>query len=130
MREINVKSIRAIQVFDITDLVRDCLPQGANGLYHVFCPHTTASILIGENEDALMRDYEKVAATLLSHCRPFEHCGHGVPNGEAHIFGALHGCSALVPVMDGTIKLGTFQRILFFELDGPRERKVWVSPVA
>jgi secondary thiamine-phosphate synthase enzyme len=126
MREFTVASTAKIEVIDITSRVQEQLSPDAQGLCLIYCPHTTAALLIGENEQDLIRDYERVAETLLANSRPFRHCGHGVPNAEAHIFSALHGCSALVFVEKGKLKLGKFQRILLFELDGPRERKIWV----
>jgi len=53
---------------------------------------------------------------------------HGDPNAEGHIFGLLHGCTVLVLVEKGKIKVGTNQKIIFFEASGPREdRKIWVD---
>ena len=124
MKQFAVASSKKIEVIDITKQVQDQLAANEQGLCLVYCPHTTAALMIGENEQDLMKDYERVADTLFAGSRPFLHCGRGNPNAEAHIFSALRGCSVLVPVEQGQLQLGGFQSILLFELDGPRERQV------
>jgi len=126
MFEFTVETTKRLEVVNITQAVRDCLPPGSEGLCVVYGPHTTMAVAIGETEADLVDDYERAMETWLAGSRPFKHCAHNNPNAEAHIFGALHGCSALVPVEDGKLALGQWQNILLFEADGPRERKVRV----
>ncbi|MEM2787068.1 MAG: secondary thiamine-phosphate synthase enzyme YjbQ, partial [Archaeoglobaceae archaeon] len=47
-------------------------------------------------------------------------------NAEAHIKASLLGNSVLIPFENGKLQLGTWQRVLFLEFDGPRTRKVFV----
>jgi secondary thiamine-phosphate synthase enzyme len=126
MIEFAVETTKSIEVVNITKQVQDRLPHDAEGLCVVYGPHTTMAVVIGETESDLVEDYERVIETCLAGSRPFKHCAHGNPNAEAHIFGALHGCSVLVPVEDGKLLLGQWQSILLFEGDGPRQRKVRV----
>ena len=126
MIEITVQSQRKIHAVDITDAVVERLPAGAEGIVHLFCPHTTAALVIGENEEKLMGDLERAAAHLLDHCGPFEHAAHGNPNAPAHILSSIAGCSGGVPGEAGRLRLGTYQRVLLLELDGPRTRRVWI----
>jgi len=51
-------------------------------------------------------------------------------NAHAHLRAALLGSSIVIPVEQKRLALGTWQRILFLELDGPRRRKVFVKAVA
>lgn len=126
MFEFTVETTKRLEVVNITDDVQERLPPDAEGLCVVYAPHTTMSVVIAETEDDLLDDYVRVMETWLTGSRPFKHCGHGNPNAEAHVFGALHGCSVLVPVERGKLLLGQFQNILLFEADGPRQRKVRV----
>jgi len=104
------------------------LESKGEGFCLVYTPHTTAALVIAESEGDLMHDYARMAARLLGPSGPFRHCGHGIPNAEAHLFGALCGCSVLATITeDGRLRLGTFQRIILIECDGPRQRKVWIS---
>ena len=128
MNELTIKTLKKIEVIDITkdveQIIRDY--DYKEGFCLVYTPHSTVALVVGENEKDLMKDYERTAETLLLASRPFSHCGHGVPNAEAHIFGALHGCSVILPIENNQLKRGKFQSILFFELDGPRERQIWI----
>jgi secondary thiamine-phosphate synthase enzyme len=126
MSEFTVETTKKLEVINITQDVQDRVPSEADGLCVVYAPHTTMSLVIAETEDDLLEDYVRVMETWLAGSRPFKHCGHGNPNAEAHIFGALHGCSVVVPVEKGKLVLGGFQSILLWEADGPRQRKVRV----
>lgn len=50
----------------------------------------------------------------------------------AHLLGSILGPSLAIPYHDGQLQLGTWQRIVLVELDGPRERRLIISatPVA
>jgi len=50
-------------------------------------------------------------------------------NAEAHLMASLMGSSTCLPVSGGQVELGTWQRIMLIELDGPRERRVTVTVV-
>jgi secondary thiamine-phosphate synthase enzyme len=126
MFEFTVETTKKLEVVNITQDVQECLPPEAEGLCVVYGPHTTMAVVIGETEADLVEDYGRVMETWLAPSRPFKHCAHNNPNAEAHIFGALHGCSVLVPVEGGKLSLGQWQNILLFEGDGPRQRKVRV----
>jgi secondary thiamine-phosphate synthase enzyme len=126
MSEFTVETTQKLEVINITQDVQERVPPESDGLCVVYAPHTTMSLLIAETEDDLLDDYVRVMETWLVGSRPFKHCGHGNPNAEAHIFGALHGCSVVVPVEKGKLMLGGFQSILLCEADGPRQRKVRV----
>jgi len=126
MSEFTVETTQRLEVINVTREVQERVPPESDGLCVVYAPHTTMSVLIAETEDDLLEDYVRVMETWLAGSRPFKHCGHGNPNAEAHIFGALHGCSVVVPVEKGELMLGGFQSILLCEADGPRQRKVRV----
>jgi secondary thiamine-phosphate synthase enzyme len=128
MKEFGVSSSKRFEVLDITDQVQDLLSPDADGVVMVYCPHTTASVLVGETGEGLIEDYEQMAAKLYCDYGPYLHCGHGDPNAEGHILGLMHGCSVLVPVEAGQLKMGINQKIVFFEGSGPRDnRHVWVK---
>jgi secondary thiamine-phosphate synthase enzyme len=55
---------------------------------------------------------------------------HGEGNSDAHIKASLVGSSVTVPVEQGRLRLGTWQSIYLAEFDGPRTRRVWITPVS
>jgi secondary thiamine-phosphate synthase enzyme len=60
----------------------------------------------------------------------WEHVEAGEENAPSHIRAALMGPQVVVPVENGRLALGTWQGIFFCEFDGPRQRKVLVTPLA
>jgi len=53
----------------------------------------------------------------------------GEENAPSHVRASLAGPQVLVPLQDGRLALGTWQGIFFCEFDGPRKRKVYVTPL-
>jgi secondary thiamine-phosphate synthase enzyme len=122
---IEVESRRRIEAQDITDLVRS--RELRDGFLWLHCPHTTCALLLNEADGALLRDLERTAAKLLEPLEPFSHARKGNPNAAAHLLSGLLGSQLLLRVRGGEPELGTYQRILFLELDGPRQRHVWLN---
>lgn len=117
------------ECIDVTDRVRAIVKRSgvASGLCHVMVLHTTAAVVVNEFDDPnIGRDL--VAA--LDRAVP-DHAGwlHDRidDNAHAHIKATLLGPSELVAVGDGDLRLGTWQRILLVEFDGPRSRQVRVT---
>jgi secondary thiamine-phosphate synthase enzyme len=111
---------------DITARVRQAMREHGleEGVAHVYCPHTTAGIVIQENADADLRlDLAQALATLA----PVKPWRHREGNADAHIKAMLVGTSATVPVSRGRLMLGQWQGIYLAEFDGPRQRNVIVS---
>lgn len=130
MQAFTVQSERKVHAVDITGQVTDLLTTDINGIACLFTPHTTAALIVGENEKDLIDDLERTAAHLLDACGPFRHAQRGNPNAPAHIFSSLAGASLWLPVEGGRLKLGTYQRVLLLELDGPKARQVWLTYLA
>lgn len=122
MTEFQVSSQGRIEALDITDLVPS--QQCPDGFIWLSCPHTTAALLLCESDPEMLRDLERCAAQLLAPIQPFEHNKNNNPNAAAHLFSSLIGTQLLLPVREGKLQLGTYQRIVFMELDGPRQRHV------
>ena len=89
----------------------------ASGLLTLFVRHTSASLLIQENADpAVMRDLERFFARLVPDGDPlFEHRQEGPDDMPAHVRSALTQTHLSIPVMDGTLSLGTWQGIYLCE---------------
>jgi secondary thiamine-phosphate synthase enzyme len=114
---------------DLTDEVRAVVKRAGvdAGLCHVMVLHSTAAVVVNEFDDPnIGRDL----LTALDRAVP-DHAGwlHDRidDNAHAHIKAALLGPAELLPVKDGDLLLGTWQRILLVELDGPKSRKVSVT---
>jgi secondary thiamine-phosphate synthase enzyme len=117
------------EFIDLTDRVRAVVKRAGvdAGLCQVMVLHSTAAVVVNEFDDPnIGRD----VLSALDRAVP-DHAGwlHDRidDNAHAHIKATLLGPSELVPVKDGDLLLGTWQRILLVELDGPRSRKVSVT---
>ena len=131
MREIQVKSERHTQLLDITQKIESVL-NGSNGASAVlvYVPHTTAGVTIQEHADpAVARDLEAALERMVSDDWGWEHVEAGEENAPSHVRASLMSPQVLVPVENGKLALGTWQGIFFCEFDGPRERKVLVTPL-
>jgi len=127
MKCFDVRTARPAQTLDITGQVRAVVAEGGkwSGAALVWCPHTTAGIYCNEGADPdVVTDVE---STLEQMVPPRQEYLHAEGNSHAHIRSILTGCSLLVPVEDGELKLGTWQHVFFSEFDGPRVRQVWVQ---
>lgn len=128
MVQIELATTARSQMIDITEQVRQALVRlgvGGDGVVHVFCPHTTAGLLINENADP------DVAADILAHLEhlvPWQgNWRHPEGNAAAHVRASLLGQSVWAPLEGGRLRLGRWQGIFFCEFDGPRRRTVWMQ---
>ena len=131
MREISLSTERRTQVVDITGDVQAAL-DGADGVSAalVFVPHTTAGLTINEHADpAVARDLEAAMERIVGDDWGWQHIEAGEENAPSHVRASLAGPQVLVPVENGRLVLGTWQGIFFCEFDGPRRRKVYVTPL-
>jgi secondary thiamine-phosphate synthase enzyme len=132
-----------LSVRDITDEVADAVRVSGvrNGIVCVYSPHTTCCVRVNEFEDGFLADF----ATLLRRLVPSEgYYAHDdwdrrteniceedmeLGNGHAQCMSMLLGSAGeAIPVRDGELCLGTWQRVLFLELDRERDRR-WLVQV-
>jgi len=125
--EINVSSRERYQLIDITDEVEKAVKESGvkDGLVLVFAPHSTAAILLTENEAGLKEDWLDFLKKLVSGF-DFQH-NRIDDNADSHLLSGLIGQERILPVKDGRLIRGTWQQIFLLELDGPRNRKVIVK---
>ncbi len=126
MKEIKINSEKRKQFINITSNIRKIVDESGNGEGNcfVYCPHTTAAITINEGADpAVQEDIMRALDEII----PKIEFRHMEGNSDAHIKSSLIGPSETIPVENGSLKLGTWQKIFFCEFDGPRPRKFWVQ---
>jgi len=129
MKAITVKTHQSEEFIDITAQVERAVRETGlkRGACLLYVPHTTAGIIINENADpAVKEDILDTLRRLVPRSLTYKHLEG---NAHAHIRSSLVGQSAIVPIEDGRLRLGTWQGVLFCEFDGPRDRTVWVIPL-
>ena len=136
---------RASQLIDVTDDVRAAVERAEiqNGMVLVYSPHTTCAVVINELESGFIEDFaEFLAEVAPAEGRYYRHDDLSIrtegieedtadfPNGHSHIrAGLLSSSSQSIPIVDGTLMLGTWQRVFFCELNRSRPRKVLIQVI-
>jgi secondary thiamine-phosphate synthase enzyme len=91
----------------------------------VFVPHTTAAILINENDDpALQKDLDNFLKQLAPRDKDYH---HNDGNCDAHLKASVIGCSKSLLIENGRLVLGRWQGVFFCEFDGPRRRDLRIK---
>jgi len=124
----SIRTRQPKQSLDITDAVGEVVRAAAleDALCHVMVLHSTAAVVVNETHDP---NIGADVIDALDRAVP-DHAGwlHDRidDNAHAHIKAAILGPSEIIPISDGKLLLGTWQRIMLIEFDGPRERRVHV----
>ena len=127
IKEFSISSKDRYQLIDITSEVEGVIADSGvkDGLCLVFVPHSTAAIVLTENEEGLKKDWLAVLKKLVS---GFDFLHDRIDNNaDSHILSGLLGQGKTLPIEKGRLIRGTWQQIFLAELDGPRERRVSVS---
>ena len=127
MGEIKISSRERYQLIDITDKVEKIVKESGvkDGLVLVFAPHSTAGILLTENEEGLKEDWLNFLKKLVSGL-DFQH-NRIDNNADSHILSGLVGQGKTLLLKGGNLLRGTWQQIFLAEFDGPRERKIIIK---
>lgn len=130
LKTVNLQTPKAESLTDITEQVRAIVAESGvqSGLCALFVPHTTAAITINSALDPatpkdIISDLKRLVPTRVD----FIHQYDTPADAAGHIKAALVGHSATLIIDGGKLLLGGSQSILFYEFDGPRERKVLVK---
>lgn len=131
------------QFIDLTDDVVKVVErsQVREGMAVVYSPHTTCAVVINERESGFIEDFQEMLENIAPRdgvyyrhddlsirTEGLEGDPHQVPNGHSHCRAALMGsASQTIPVIDGELTLGKWQKIFFCELDRARSRKVFIQ---
>lgn len=117
-------------VVDVTERVAEAVEDSGvdRGIGLASVRHTTCGLVIQENEEGLVSDLCEALSEILPEDNGYRHDVID-DNAHAHLRAALTGNAASFPVRDGEPVLGTWQRVLLLEFDGPRTRTVEVEVV-
>lgn len=119
-RIINIKSKRENDMIDLTKKISESISESdiSDGIVTIFVKGSTASITTIENEPGLVKDFPDMLSRIAPknikyHHEEMWHDG----NGHSHVKASLIGPSLTVPFSDKVLCLGTWQQIVFVELD-------------
>jgi secondary thiamine-phosphate synthase enzyme len=115
------------EVVDLTERVQSLIRRAnmRDGLCALFVTHTTAAVTTGEIGEGTEEDLLDIVERIIPSIR-FRHA-HDPSHAWSHMAASILGPSLTLPVEDGRLMLGTWQSVLLVELDGPRERTVYIT---
>lgn len=131
---LHVEATKSPALVDITAAVEEAVRASgvAHGQVVLFCRHTTAAVVINEDESLLHEDIAAFLERIASSEASYKHDDftirtenlvpdHG-RNAHAHLKTLVLGASMVLPVLEGRLALGQWQRIFFLEMDRPKPR--------
>ena len=136
---IALHSEKAPEFMDITDSVRSAVRESgvAIGFAVVYSKHTTAAIKVNEWEPLLLQDMERFLGRIAAPDDNYLHNDFTIrtvnmnedecANGHAHCQHVILGTSETLPIHEGEIRIGRWQRVFLVELDHARHREVFVQ---
>jgi secondary thiamine-phosphate synthase enzyme len=127
MKRITIKTHRRKEILDITETVEKHLPSlnagtAREGICYLNILHTTAALATADLDpgtDLDMPDAFEAMMPKLNYRHP-----HNPAHVPDHIMSSILGSALTVPVSNNSLVLGTWQRVIVVELDGPREREL------
>ena len=124
MVKITINTSQDKQVVDITDQVNEEINklQFKQGLCNLFLTHTTCALTTADLDPGTDQDYLEAFDMMIPKLN-YNH-PHDPSHMPDHILSSLIGASLTVPVENGRLTLGTWQKVVLIEFDGPRERQI------
>jgi secondary thiamine-phosphate synthase enzyme len=99
----------------------------SDGMALVSAMHITAGVYVNDNESGLIQDIDQWLEGLAPFNPDYRHHQTGEDNGDSHLKALLIHHEVIVPVTNGKLDFGTWQRIFYAEFDGQRDKRVIVK---
>lgn len=124
MPNLVIKTTKSKEIVDITDLINKELTKlkAENGVCNLFLLHTTAALTTGDLDPGTDLDFLDALEAMIPKLN-YRH-PHNPAHVPDHIASSIVGPSLVLPFKNGELILGTWQRVLLVELNGPRDREV------
>lgn len=131
---LEVEAQHVPQLVDITAEVQAAVARSGvvHGQVVAYCTHTTASLVLNEDEPLLHQDMADFLETLASSRARYRHDDFSIrtenlvpdhgENAHAHIKQMLLGSVQILPIVDGRLTLGMWQKLFMLEMDRPKKR--------
>jgi secondary thiamine-phosphate synthase enzyme len=97
------------------------------GMVLVSAMHITAGVYVNDNEDGLIEDIDKWLEGLAPFRQDYRHHQTGEDNGDSHLKAILVHHQVILPITNGKLDLGRWQRVFYAEFDGQRQKRVLIK---
>ncbi len=127
MHTIFINTQKKDEIIDITDTIEEFLQlkNSMQGACLIFVKHTTCCITTADLDPGTDRDFLEFLRTITPDIQ-FRH-PHDPSHAPDHILASIIGTSITIPIKNGKLDLGIWQRVILVELDGPRKRELTIS---
>ena len=98
-----------------------------DGMALVSAMHITAGVYVNDNEPGLIEDIDEWLERLAPFRQNYQHHETGEDNGDSHLKALLIHHEVIVPITNGKLDFGTWQRIFYAEFDGQRDKRLIVK---
>lgn len=138
---IPIKTKGEFDIIDMTEKIKDFINQTGikNGLVNIQSLHTTTAFIFNENEPLLLKDFKSHLEKLSPKNIKYNHdnleertinlCDDECINGHSHCKAILLPANICLNLIEGKLQLGTWQKIMFIELDRARQRKIQIQVI-
>ena len=119
------------EMIHITETVRKIVRDSEvrEGFVLVSAMHITAAVYVNDNESGLIEDIWDWLEGLAPFKPDYRHHKTGEDNGDAHLKTLIMHHEVIVPITEGDLDLGPWQRIFYAEFDGQRKKRVIVKVI-
>jgi secondary thiamine-phosphate synthase enzyme len=97
------------------------------GMVLVSAMHITAGVYVNDNESGLISDIDEWLETLAPFREDYKHHQTGENNGDSHLKSMIVHHQVIVPVTNGKLDLGPWQRVFYAEFDGQRPKRLIIK---
>ena len=118
-------------LFHITQQVQEVVTESGvqEGFVLVSAMHITAGVFVDDNESGLHQDIWEWLEQLAPYRADYRHHRTGEDNGDAHLKSLLIHHQVIVPITEGKLDLGPWQRVFYAEFDGQRRKRLIVKVI-
>ncbi len=97
------------------------------GMVLVSAMHITAGVYVNDNESGLIEDIDAWLENIAPYDRNYKHHQTGEDNGDSHLKSLLVHHEVIVPITNGRLDFGPWQRIFYAEFDGQRDKRLIIK---
>jgi secondary thiamine-phosphate synthase enzyme len=124
---LKIQTKKKLELLNLTSAIQEIVDKSKvkDGICFIFLLHSSAGLLINEDEEGLKKDWFLFFENISSKINFFHNLIDN--NALAHLISGILGQSRFIFIKDGKLLLGRWQQIFLVEADGPREREIAVK---
>jgi secondary thiamine-phosphate synthase enzyme len=128
---LTMRTEKRCEIIDITDEIERFRVKAnlTDGMILVSAMHITASIFVNDHESGLWSDITTWLEELAPRKPEYKHHLTGEDNADAHLKRMLLGHQVIVPVTNGKLDFGPWERVHYGEFDGQRPKRILLKAI-